>query len=437
MAKTNSFIRRKSIYIIILIGLIALAGLNFLGWFFLQGLKSDLTDSFKQQFLHIGQVSVKLVNGNDIEKLIPGMENSTIGLFYQQLLYELKLNNDLENILLLDPSGRLLVDYRLNYQIGDTLFTFPLQRELLLQASIGRVPDPILIKSSDQYFLSAYFPVLNDYEEPVAVLVIDAPLKFFSTLQKFEKGTLYIGAGGLAILIIFSIIIIVATRRLFSAEDKMKEQERLAQLGQMAASVAHEIRNPLSIMKTSAEVLQKKYSDKADEMFNFIPEEINRLNRLVDDFLQFSRQRPLNLKKLSIEETIVDFIKPIPDQRLNVELEDGLPNIRVDPDSLKQVLLNLINNARDASADDQPVYLKIFRESSHSNTIKIEVTDSGKGISSDIISNVFDPFYSTKASGSGLGLTISRQLIERMGGKIDIQSQEGRGTTVTILLPGN
>jgi signal transduction histidine kinase len=433
MIKPDQFIQRKFIYLIIFIGLIALAGLNFLGWFFLQGLKSDLTSALKKQFLQVGQASVKLINGNDLENLLPGNENTPTALFYQQLLYELKISNDLENIILLDPSGRMLVDYRLNFRIGDSLMTFPIQRDLLLKASQGQTPAPILLKSGKQYFLSAYFPVLNDFEEPVAILVIDAPLQFFSTLHDFETGTLYIGAGGLFILILFSALILVATRRLFAVEDRMKEQQRLAQLGEMAASVAHEIRNPLSIMKTTAEVLQKRYADTSDEMLTFIPDEIDRLNRLVEDFLQFARQRPLNPEPIQLQEFIQDFVKRIPNQHINTEIQSDLPVIQVDPDALRQILLNLLKNARDASSDDAPVILRVSEEGS--KRIRLEVVDRGQGIQDKDREKIFEPFYSTKATGSGLGLAITRQLIWRMGGEIEIRSKSGQGTSVIIWLP--
>ena len=433
MIKPDQFIQRKFIYLIIFIGLIALAGLNFLGWFFLQGLKSDLTNALKKQFLQVGQASVKLINGNDLENLLPGNENTPTALFYQQLLYELKISNDLENIILLDPSGRMLVDYRLNFRIGDSLMTFPIQRDLLLKASQGQTPAPILLKSGKQYFLSAYFPVLNDFEEPVAILVIDAPLQFFSTLHDFETGTLYIGAGGLFILILFSALILVATRRLFAVEDRMKEQQRLAQLGEMAASVAHEIRNPLSIMKTTAEVLQKRYADTSDEMLTFIPDEIDRLNRLVEDFLQFARQRPLNPEPIQLQEFIQDFVKRIPDQHINTEIQSDLPVIQVDPDALRQILLNLLNNARDASNDDAPVILRVSEEGS--KKIWLEVADQGQGVPDKDREKIFEPFYSTKATGSGLGLAITRQLIRRMGGEIEIRNQTGQGTSVIFWIP--
>jgi signal transduction histidine kinase len=340
----------------------------------------------------------------------------------------------LENIVLTDLTGRLLIDFRLNYIIGDTLFTFPLRLDLLNRAAIGETPEPFLTKFADQYFLSAYLPIFNNFDEPVGVLIIDAPLKFFSTLRRFELGTVYIGLTGLVILFIFSLLIIIATKRLFSLEDRMKENERLAQLGQMAASVAHEIRNPLSIMKGTADVLKKKYKDINDEMFSYIPDEIDRLNSLVDDFLQFARQRVLNLQKTNVNEIFQEFSLQINDPRIIIHSEQVLPTIKADRNALKQILLNLINNARDAIDSEGRIEIGAQRPNPKSSWLAINISDTGKGISAEELTQVFNPFYSTKASGSGLGLAISKQLVEQMGGRISIKSEPSDGTEITIIL---
>jgi len=427
-------LNRNTIYLIITFGLVGIAMLNFAGWFFLQSFKSDLTRELKKQIINIGQMGSRLMNGNDLETIYPGMENSPTVLYYQQLLYDIKINNELENIVLTDLTGRLLIDFRLNYSIGDTLFTFPLRLDLLNRAAIGETPDPFLTKFADQYFLSAYLPIFNDFNEPVGVLIIDAPLKFFSTLRRFELGTVYIGITGLVILFIFSLIIIIATKRLFSIKDRMKANDRLAHLGQMAASVAHEIRNPLSIMKGTADVLKKKYKDINDEMFSYIPDEIDRLNSLVDEFLQFARQRVLILQKTDVTEIFQEFAAQISDPRIVIQSEPGLSAIKADRNALKQVLLNLINNATDAIDSAGKVEISARRQNPKSSWIEIRILDNGKGISADELKQVFQPFYSTKASGSGLGLAISKQLIEQMGGKISLKSTPAEGTEVILTL---
>jgi signal transduction histidine kinase len=214
----------------------------------------------------------------------------------------------------------------------------------------------------------------------------------------------------------------------------MQEQERLAQLGQMAASVAHEIRNPLSIMKGTADVLRKKYDELSDEMFSFIPDEIERLNNLVADFLQFARQRKLDIQKCNLTELLEDFLYQIKDERFEREVDQSIPEVSIDPNAIKQILLNIVNNALESVDSKGKVNLKVYLERKRPQQVVIEVADTGKGISEKDLHHVFEPFYSTKASGSGLGLAISKQLIEQMGGNIEINSQADKGTTVTIKL---
>ena len=432
--KIRMTLNRKSIYYIIGFGLLVLAGLNFTSWLFLQSFKSELVRELKRQILTTGQIGSRLILGNDMENIFPGMERTPTIRYYQQLLYDIKVNNELENIVLIDLTGRLLIDFRINYSIGDTLFTFPLQTSLLNQAVIGETPEPMLQKFLDQYFLSAYIPVFNDFDEPVAILVVDAPLNFFSTLQRFESGTIYLGIAGLVILILFSFIIIVATRRLFEAEDQMKEQERLAQLGQMAASVAHEIRNPLSIMKGTADILSKRYPDLSDEMLTYIPEEINRLNRLVDDFLLFARQRKLDIQKVDLREVVEELTDQLQNSHIQYQIENKISAIQADRHALRQILLNLFQNALDSIDDKGRVNLRIYESNVKTGKVILEIQDDGEGISEQDLSKIFEPFYSTKASGSGLGLVISKQLLEQMGGNIKIESEKSKGTLVKITL---
>lgn len=427
-------LNRQIIYLIIGFGLLVLASLNFAGWFFLQSFKSELVQELKNQILNTGRLGSRLISGNDLENIFPGMERSPAILYYQQLLYDIKVNNDLENIVLIDITGRILVDFRINYAIGDTLFTFPLQPALLRQASVGETPEPALSKFSDQYFMSAYIPILNDFDETVAILVVDAPLKFFTTLRNFEVGTIYLGISGVVILIVFSLIILTATRRLFRVEDRMKEQERLAHLGQMAATVAHEIRNPLSIMKGTAEVLRKKYQQLSDEMLTYIPDEIDRLNRLVNDFLQFARQRPLHIEKVDIQDIFAEFKHQLRDPRLHLETKTGLHKVIGDRDAIRQILLNLVQNALDAIGERDRVEINVENLSEKNDWLTLTVQDNGPGISEQDMEKIFDPFYSQKSSGSGLGLTISKQLAEQMGGNITIESRVGQGTLVKVKL---
>ena len=430
--KINIRLSRRLIYLIIISGLLALATMNFVGWLFLRSLKSELTASLKKQLLQVGQLTTRLLNGNDLEKIFPGMESTPEVLYYQQLLYDLKINHELENIVVIDPTGNLLIDFRLNFQIGDSLQTFPLQPELLRKAAMGEVTEASLLHLDDQYFLSVYLPVFNDLSEISSILVIDAPAKFFVTLNRFETGALYLGTGSLIIFVLFSAIILSAARRLFRAEDQIRQQEQLAHLGQMAATVAHEIRNPLSIMKGTAEVLRKKYPEISDEMLSFIPEEIDRLNRLVNDFLQFARQHQLDISLVMLDQFFNELKRQLPDPRVTIQSVDTTLKVSADQSALKQVLINLIQNSLEAIRPDSKVLVRAFMEDNRPYRLILEVSDNGKGIPADDLPRIYEPFFSSKASGSGLGLTICKQLVEQMGGELVIHSQENSGTTAQI-----
>ncbi|MCB0275743.1 MAG: hypothetical protein KDI06_13075, partial [Calditrichaeota bacterium] len=229
----------------------------------------------------------------------------------------------------------------------------------------------------------------------------------------------------------FGGIIILATRRLFDSESRLRRQERLAQLGQMAAMVAHEIRNPLSIIKGSADVLKKKYAGENNELFDFIPEEIDRLNRLVSDFLQFARQKELPTESLDPARLIGDLVSRINDPRIRFESPPDSAAIPLNKDAFQQVVLNLLENARKATPPEGQIEVICKK----GRTYRISLRDSGEGMSAEVLGKAFDPFYTTRATGSGLGLAITRQLVEQMNGAIHLDSSPGQGTTAILEFP--
>lgn len=431
MKQFNITRQRRFLFGLILLSLLILIGLNFFNWLFLQSLKKEIRQSLRNQILHLGQVTTRLLNGSDFEDLRPGLENSARVRYYQQLLFDIKIENELENILVLDPEGKLLVDYRLDFQIGDRPLAFPLEREKFRSAAVGNSVEPLLTKYEDQYFLTAYIPIRNDFLETVAVLVIDAPIRFFSTLQRFERGSLVLGVAGGLLLILFSGIIFWALSRVLQLEHRVQEQERLVQLGQMAASVAHEIRNPLSIMKGAAQVLKKKYAAANDDMFNYIPEEIDRLNRLVESFLSFARQKPLKFERIDLPELLSQLLRQLEGPQVKTTLPEKLPEIYSDPDALKQILLNLLRNALEASGNS-PVEVAVNMEGAG---LTIAVRDHGPGIPEEVMKKIFEPFFTTKATGTGLGLAITRQLVAQLGGSITARNLPEGGAEFTIRLP--
>ena len=427
--------KKGVVYSFLVAGLLILIVFNFWGWFFLKNLETDILHQLKTQLKNLGEVSSRLINGEDLEHLFPGDETNPATLYYQQLLWEIKRSGSLENIFILSLDKRLLIDHRVDYRIGDSLITFPVNNQYFDQAILGHSPEPELVQFGGEYFLTSYTPITNELVgNTVGVLVLEAPANFFSTLQYFKGGIIYFGIGGIAVIIIFSTIIVLSLRQLLRIETRLREQERMAELGQMAAMVAHEIRNPLSIIKGSADVLQRKYASEKDELFAFIPEEIDRLNRLVNDFLQFARKRQLYLKKINPNEQIQAIVSQIKDVKIELDLMKNCPQISLDPDAFKQVILNIVDNAIKSITTDGRLQIKT-QLSGKQDKFSIAIQDNGEGMSPEILQDIFKPFYSTRAAGSGLGMTISKQLVESMSGQISISSKLKQGTMVLLEFP--
>ena len=237
-------------------------------------------------------------------------------------------------------------------------------------------------------------------------------------------------------------------KHLNRTRDELVRSEKLIALGRLSAGVAHEVRNPLNAMKGAIVYLQRQRA--ADELVceytQLVSEEIDRLSQFVSEFLFFARQsvpkpEPTDINRL-IYATENLFEKEAMKRgiRLHNQLTTDLPLAAVDPHQMEQVLLNLLLNAMDAlpNGGDITFSSRLLRgqeNSEDSPWVRLTVEDNGTGIPADQLKNIFDPFYSTKDGGTGLGLPISLGIVENHGGRIRIVSQEGVGTSVIIEWP--
>jgi signal transduction histidine kinase len=228
---------------------------------------------------------------------------------------------------------------------------------------------------------------------------------------------------------------------------KMYRADRLAILGQLAAGAAHEIRNPLTSIRSTIQYLGKgtKDSDKL-EMINELMEEVDRINKIVQGLLSFSKPSELEMTKVDIEkllqQTLVLLHNTIIRKQIKVAVDIRVQNtiVTADASQLKQVFLNVILNAIEAMENSEVKQLTLGVETGRSldyqsRFLLVSITDSGKGIEPADSENIFNPFYTTKKDGTGLGLPISYGIINRHGGEMEINSQPGEGATVVIKLP--
>jgi signal transduction histidine kinase len=231
------------------------------------------------------------------------------------------------------------------------------------------------------------------------------------------------------------------TADLRKTETQLIRSEKLAALGQLAAGIAHEIRNPLTSINILIHSLRERLpsENSNQEDLKVIEEEIHRMNEIVDQFLRFAKPASPMLEKteaLSIFDDILQLLKPqIEKQRISVEREfQPLPMILIDREQMKQAMLNLLLNAIQAMPEGGQLTLS-GQNSVDGQWVCLSIQDSGMGIETEVLNKLFDPFVSTKEGGIGLGLSITHRIVDQHHGKIEVESTPGEGTLFTVWLP--
>lgn len=228
--------------------------------------------------------------------------------------------------------------------------------------------------------------------------------------------------------------------------DRLKEltirAERLASIGGMTAGLAHEIRNPLVSIRTFTQLLPERYDDEEfrSSFLDLTLSEIDRICELVGELLDYSRPAGVGEAETAdvaacAEQTVLLMATQAKSVGVELAWSSNLESIEaaIDPDRLKQTLMNLVSNAITAAGAGGSVHVEVL---GYQDGITIEVRDNGQGMAADVAARAFDPFFTTRAEGTGLGLAIVRTLIEKSGGRVEIQTEEGKGCCVRVdLLP--
>ena len=227
-------------------------------------------------------------------------------------------------------------------------------------------------------------------------------------------------------------------------EEKLREVEHLSGIGQFARGIAHEIRNPLNFISLSIDHLREKYvpledarKEKFESLMMSIKQEIQRLNKLVGGFLDYGKPIKLSLREVELHSLVDEVLALVlaKAEKDNVEIitrYEVLPKLSLDPELIKTCIFNVVLNAFQAMPGGGR--LTVSTKASNSK-VSIFFEDTGTGISRENLSKIFDPFFSTKESGLGLGLAMTRRVVEEHGGKVDFQSAEGKGSTIIMSFP--
>ena len=235
--------------------------------------------------------------------------------------------------------------------------------------------------------------------------------------------------------------------RVRGMEERLERARHMADVGKLAQGIVHEIRNPLAAISGSAELLgtDAEIEEGNRRLTQIIVREADRLNGLVSNFLGVARRRPLEKAPVRVDECIsetLDLLRKNGHTHPDLKIEEAFsftPQIQADRDRIKQVFWNLINNAFQAMPNGGTLSIRGERLASTSQSnyemLRVTVSDSGKGMSEEVRERIFDPFYTRRSGGTGLGLAISQQIIEDHQGHIQVESEEGKGTTFEVLFP--
>lgn len=270
----------------------------------------------------------------------------------------------------------------------------------------------------------------------------------YKTIYQFQTRIIFTGTLVMGILFLVLLFVVKRGETIFEKraeerlqlKEKLNRAEHLSSLGEMAAKISHEIRNPLGIIKSSAALLKKKMNgfDPSNPIPDVIVEETNRLNDIITDFFNYAKPRSLNLTPCRVEEVLeknITFLTPQLDAegyRIKTHVEASLPEITADTPMLYQAFLNLLINAMQAMPGGGNILVEI---SSNGKNVSVVFEDHGEGIPDDLLEKIWEPFFTTKEKGTGLGLGIVKNIVDSHNGSIRIENRSTGGARVTLHLP--
>jgi len=404
---------------------------------------SDYLNQKKESILRVNRIIENLQSSQDVKEVLEQykFKYDKLAKQYEQLnqVFEFHkgvIQNISSGIMTIDPDGKI------TFMNKSALQLIGFKSEEILGQQIESV---FADKEEGLLIIKQVLKLKKMFESKEANLVAAngsiIPIGFSTTLLQDEDSNRDPG-----IIFIFRDI-----RDLINFRKQMERMDRLATLGELSAGIAHEIRNPLAGIKTSAQVLEESFSpgDFRSQLISRIVKEIDRSNKLLQRFFNFakpSRPKPGFHSLKNIIDGVYLLLAPRLMKRkieFIAEYEEGLPSIYIDESQFEQVILNLFLNAYDAmpkggmltvkASFDQSGQISDIQE--HTGAIRVFISDNGKGISAEKLEKIFNPFYTSKSDGVGLGLSISSRLLEENQSKIEVESVPSKGATFKISLP--
>ncbi len=375
---------------------------------------------------------------HEVEDSLPdSLSAATVDPLLYDHLALARHEHQLSNIVLIAADGRTVLDLAGYSDPGEENPFLELDVAAVSLARAGIPSYTSLYRTGEVYLKSAYAPVRSPAGGVVGIAGAEAGAVFFSQLRQLRDLILLISLGNASVVILLGVLFYRRSRSLDRAQVAMLEQDNLASLGRMVATIAHEIRNPLSIIRASADRLRRRHGIE-DEALDYITEEVDGLDRVLTGYLQFARSRPAARTPVPagqiLRRALIAIETEAEGRRVDVQVNDDAAGVVVlgDERRVRQAILNVLLNAVQAAPEGGRVVVAVERAGGNANFV---VTDDGPGIDPALIGDVTRPFFTTRVDGSGLGLTVVQSVMEEHQGTLRIENNEGRGTRVTLSFP--
>ena len=329
------------------------------------------------------------------------------------------------------PIGLLAIDS------DGRIASFNQTAEAVLQRSSSKV----LGKKADEILPKQLWSLIDELQTKKGIIEkeIDCPLEDGKMIPLEVSASSLEGDNGASL---GDVILFRDLTEVHNLKREIETNQRLASLGRLAAGIAHEIRNPLSSIKGFATYFRERYKEVPEDQrtAQIMIQEVERLNRVIGQLLEFARPMTIQKKLTSIQAMIQHSLKMIEREaqaknvKISTRLSPEIKNVSIDPDRINQVLLNLYLNSIEAMEDGGTLSVQLSWDENSQRT-KIAISDTGVGIKKEDLVHIFDPYFTTRQSGTGLGLAIVHKIVESHRGEVRVESESGKGTTVTIFLP--
>lgn len=421
----------------LLLGLLAILATSALTWLAYRGISRALVHEFERRVSGLAAATATQISADDIEDArLRGDEGSGYATLQLQL-EELRATTALENASLFDSARSVIYDCRgLLYEHEVTRLD-TLARASVAQALAGlpTVSPPFRLPGGT--FCAGFAPVMGAGGRVAGVVAVEAKLDYLETLAGVRRSLITAWLVLSAALALFALLLLRAARGAERLERQLVRSDTLAAMGRLTASLAHEIKNPLAIIRGSATRLGRLAPD-AQRMADFVVDESDRLSRTVARYLQFARGSEPGAGPGDADASLAATLELLEAEarqravRFEREGERAAAPVTLDDESLKQIYLNILLNAIEAMPQGGVIRVGIV---THHGKVEVRVTDQGPGLTDEQLRQLGTPFQSSKPQGSGLGFFLSQRLAQSAGGTLALENAAGGGACCTLRLP--